>query len=200
MSLTTFRRIFDAHRNELDERGRLELDERVGRWCREFGVLRNSWSDANSGDPRCVARALRIDFRAHVRAADDGAPIFRALRLRFGEVLRLFERAKRHAVHKKAPLFELVAERGGQRAVLCDEPAPVSAGEIAEAALTEPSMRAFRAWSLGYLAMRGTCPSSLGALGLGALGALGAPSAGPFRARLSAGGNSAPAAASAQLS
>jgi hypothetical protein len=189
MSLTTFRRIFDAHRNELDERGRLELDERVGRWCRDFGVLRNSWSDANSGDPRCVARALRIDFRAHVRAADDGAPIFRALRLRFGEVLRLFERAKRHAVHKKTPLFELVAERGGQRAVLCDEPVPVSAGEIAEAALTEPSMRAFRAWSLGYLAMRGTCPSSLGALGLGA------PSAGPFRARRLAG-----APASAQLS
>ncbi len=165
MSLTTFRRIFDAHRNELDERGRLELDERVGRWCREFGVLRNSWSDANSGDPRRVARALRIDFAAHVRAADDGAPIFRALRLRFGEVLRLFERAKRHAVHKKAPLFELVDERGGQRAVLCDEPVAVSAGEIAEAALTEPSMRVFRAWSLGYLAMRGTCPSSLGALG-----------------------------------
>ena len=198
MSLTTFRRIYDAHRGELDERGRLELDERVGRWAAELRALRNSWSGANLGDATFVARALGIDARAHTRGAAKRAPIFRPLGLRFGKVLRLFELAKRHAVHQKAPLFALVEERGGvegrpsvaaewdatrkQRAVMCDEPAAVSAGAVVEAALAEPSMREFRAWALGYLAMRGTCPGALGTC----LGALGAQ---PSGAQPSGGGN-----------
>lgn len=140
MSVRTFGSILTAHSAELDADARRELEHRVAGWRREMTALRNDW--ARSRLPSSVARALRIGGRAHTRDAGKRAPIFPALKLRYLDVLRLFERPKRRVVCKMAPL--------------CDEAPSARAGEITAAALVDPNMREFRAWSLGYLAMHGS--------------------------------------------
>ena len=173
MSVGAFRSILRAHSAELDDERRLELEARVATWSREYGRLKHDWT--RSKLPLDVAAALGIEYGRHER--DKGASVSIAaaprLRLKFGEVLACFEQKKRHVVDKrcKTPLFSLLEDRNGrvvrardwddgakQRAVLNEDEQPtVRAGDVAAAALAEPGLRAFRAWALGYLAMRGKC-------------------------------------------
>jgi hypothetical protein len=140
----TFTSVLAAHLEELDADARRELEGRVEEWRRAMRVVRNDWSVSTL--PSSVASALGIEYRAHVRDAGARAAIFPELKLRYRDVLRMFELPKRRVVCKLA--------------ALPDEAPSARAGEIVAAALVEPSMRAFRAWALGYLAMHGTVPST----------------------------------------